>query len=454
MRILLINPPSFNLYTHIGAQMPPLGLAYIASVLREGGHLPELLDMDVTKKTPDYKEYDIVGISCLTPTYPQSIEIARKAKEKGKVVVMGGYHPTFMDEDVLKTGVVDYVVRGEGEYVFLELADSIENGSGVESVRGISYIDGERLIRTGNAPYPDIDKIPFPARDLLPLKLYRAFLDERRMTSVITSRGCPFNCSFCSSSKFGGIRWRARSALSVIEEVEILHKKYGFGAVDFMDDNFTLNSERVIEISEETLKRRLDIRWWCLSRADTIAKNEDMVRVAARSGLNMVFLGMESADEDVLKSYGKREDTATFIKAVELLRKYDVKSWASIMIGALNETGRMISKTINFIKKLDPHAVQISVLTPYPGTRLFEGVKKRITTRDWNLYDGAHSVFNAYHLNTKKIQSILKKAYISIYLSPKRLVREVQNAIKYRFLRRLLFVYPKKISVLLKYIQG
>ena len=273
------------------------------------------------------------------------------------------------------------------------------------------------------------------------------------MTSVITSRGCPFNCSFCSSSKFGGIRWRARSALSVIEEVEILHKKYGFGAVDFMDDNFTLNSERVIEISEETLKRRLDIRWWCLSRADTIAKNEDMVRVAARSGLNMVFLGMESADEDVLKSYGKREDTATFIKAVELLRKYDVKSWASIMIGALNETGRMISKTINFIKKLDPHAVQISVLTPYPGTRLFEGVKKRITTRDWNLYDGAHSVFNAYHLNTKKIQSILKKAYISIYLSPKRLVREIQNAIKYRFLRRLLFVYPKKISILLKYIQ-
>jgi len=138
---------------------------------------------------------------------------------------------------------------------------------------------GNKLIRTEDAPYPDQDEIPLPARDILPLSSYKAFLDERPMTPVITSRGCPFNCSFCASSKFGGLKWRARSALSVIEEVEILKERYGFGSIDFMDDNFTMNPARVVKISEELLKRDVGIKWWCLSRADTIVKNEDMVKV-------------------------------------------------------------------------------------------------------------------------------------------------------------------------------
>jgi len=438
----------------MGAPMPPLGIAYLAAVLKEGGHSPEIFDMDVMPGKPNYKDYRIVGISCLTSTYLKGLEVAREAKDAGRIVIMGGYHPTFMDEEVLKTGFVDYVVRGEGEYVLLELVNHIEGNIGVKDVKGISYMDGNRLVRTEDAPYPDIDKIPFPARDLLPLSSYRAFLDERPMTSMITSRGCPFNCSFCSSSKFGGLKWRARSALSINEEVEILKEKYGFGAIDFMDDNFTMNPARVVEISEGFLKRNLEIEWWCLSRADAISKHEDMVKVAARSGLNMVFLGIESAEEDVLKSYGKREDTATFIGAVNLLKKYGVKTWASIMIGEMSETRRMISRTINFIKKLDPHAVQISILTPYPGTRLFEEVKGRITTWDWNLYDGAHSVFNTHYLNTKKIQSILRKAYMSVYLDTKRVAREIKHAFEYHLLKRLIFEYPRKAIVALKYMKG
>jgi len=366
---------------------------------------------------------------------------------------MGGYHPTFMDGEVLKTGLVDYVVRGEGEYVLPELVDHIEDGADVKDVKGISYMDGNKLIRTEDAPYSNVDKIPLPARDMLPLSSYKAFLDERPMTSAITSRGCPFNCSFCSSSKFGGFKWRARSALSVIEEVKILKKRYGFSAIDFMDDNFTMSPARVVGISEGFLKRNLNLKWWCLSRADTIVKNEDMVKVAARSGLNMVFLGIESVEEDVLRSYGKREDTTTFANAITLLKRYGVKTWASIMIGALNETGSMISKTINFIKKLDPHAVQISILTPYPGTRLFEEVKGRIATWNWNLYDGAHAVFNTYYLNTKKIQSILRKAYLNIYLAPKRVVREIRHTLEYHLVKRLMVEYPRKAIVALRYIR-
>lgn len=452
MRILLINPSSFNLYTHIGAQMPPLGIAYLAAVLREGGHSPEIFDMDVMSGRPDYKNYHIIGISCLTSTYLKGLEVAREAKNAGRIVVMGGYHPTFMDEEVLKTELVDYVVRGEGEYVFLELVNHIENGIDIEGVKGISWMIGDRLMRTEYAPYPDVDKIPFPARDLLPLNSYKAFLDERPMASVITSRGCPFNCNFCSSSKFGGLKWRARSVLSVIEEVEILKERYGFSAIDFMDDNFTMSPARVVGISEGFLKGNFNLKWWCLSRADTIVKNEDMVKVAARSGLNMVFLGIESAEENILRSYGKMEDTSTFIRAITLLKKYNIKTWASIMIGATNETRRTASKTINFIKRLNPHTVQISILTPYPGTRLFEEVKGRITSWDWNLYDGAHSVFNTSHLSTKKIQSILRNAYLSVYLAPKRVVREIRHTIEYHHIKRLIFEYPRKAFVALRYI--
>lgn len=433
MKILLINPPNFNLYTHMGAIMPPLGLAYIASVLKEAGHSPEILDLDVTKRQVDFTAYDLIGISTLTPTYPQALDIAQECNKEGVPVVMGGYHSTFMDEETLGTGWVDYVVRGEGEYILLDLLDYLGGKKPLDQVKGVSYRrNGEVRRNPGAHPVHDLDSLPLPARDLLEMDKYKATLNESSMTTVITSRGCPFNCYFCCSSRFGGSRWRSRSPESILNELGSLKDQYSYRAVNFIDDNFTLNPKRTMEICEGMIERRLGMSWLALSRPETIVKNESMVEKMAEAGAYMVFLGMESASEETLRSYHKKAKVDQFHKAVRILEKYNIKTWASFMIGALNETREMIIKTLKFARRLNPHAVQFSILTPYPGTELFEKVRERLLTRNWRVFDGTHPIFKLDHVSAKELRRLLATAYRSFYLRPSKLWDEFELALRNR----------------------
>jgi len=431
MKVLLVNPSTSDLYSEVGADMPPLGLAYIASVLKKHHYDVEIRDENVDISPINYGNYSVVGVSSLTPTYPEAIKIASDAKNKGAITVMGGYHPTFLDNAVLNTGNVDFIVRGEGEYIFLDLLEHLKNKRPADEVKGISYLSGNKIIRTPNPLPPNpLDDLPFPARELLKLDKYHTHLDEKPMATIISSRGCPFNCFFCSSSLFAGKRWRARSPKNIVDEIETLKYDFGYQAIDFMDDNFTLNPARAIAISEEIIRRNVNMPWWVLSRADIIAKNEEMVKMMAKSGAYMVFIGMESADDETLKFYNKKEGADIFIKSVNLLRKYGIKVWTSFMFGAVKETKKMIEKTISFAKRLSPDAAQFSILTPYPGTALYEFVKKRIFTRDWHLFDGTHSVFKTDFLTPKDLQYLLFKSYASFYIRPKWLFKEAAKAIK------------------------
>lgn len=449
MRVLLINPPSFNLYTHMGAAMPPLGLAYMAAVLKESGHSPEILDLDVSARKVDLSSYDLVGISALTPTYPQALGIAQACKREGVPVAMGGYHPTFMDEETLKTGWVDYVVRGEGEYVLLDLLDYLEGRKSMDKVNGVSYRKNGEVGRNPAAiPVHDLDSLPLPARDLLELDRYDATLNESRMTSVITSRGCPFNCYFCSSSRFGGKRWRSRSPGSILNELGGLKERYNYQSVNFIDDNFTLNPRRTVEICEGMIDRKLGLSWLALSRPETIVKHEAMVEKMAEAGAYMVFLGMESASEETLRGYRKVIGTEQFQRAVSILAKYNIKTWASFMIGALNETRDMIIKTLQFARKLNPHAVQFSILTPYPGTDLFERVKERLLTRNWNVFDGTHPIFRLDYMSAKELRRLLSAAYRSFYLRPAKVWKEFELAVRNRrIMKTLIKVFSKGLRM-------
>ncbi len=431
MKILLVNPPTTDLYSEVGADMPPLGLAYIAAVLKKHNYIVEIKDKNVDGVPIDYGDYTIVGISSLTPTYPEAVKIAEEAKRSGAITIMGGYHPTFLDEDVLKTGCVDFVIRGEGEYTFLSLVEHLKNKLSVNDINGISYISNDKVIRTPNAMPPrPLDNLPFPARELLKLDRYHTHLNEMPMATIVSSRGCPFNCFFCSSSLFAGRKWRARSPKNIVDEIEMLKYDYGYQAIDFVDDNFTLNAERTIAISEELIRRNIKMPWWALSRADLLARNEDMVKMMAKSGAYMIFLGMESPDDTILKFYHKKEGKEMFIKAVSLLRKYGIKIWASFMLGAVRETKTMVEKTIAFAKALSPDAAQFSILTPYPGTALYEFVKNRIFTKDWRLFDGAHSVFRTDFLTPKDLQYLLFKSYATFYLRPRWLLKEAGKALR------------------------
>jgi anaerobic magnesium-protoporphyrin IX monomethyl ester cyclase len=431
MRVLLGYPFRKNMYYKVGFILPPLGLGYLASFLKLKGHEVDIIDFNISQNRIDLNEYDVVGISCDTARYLSALELAKQVRKTKAKIVMGGPHVTFMDEEPLKNGLADYIVRGEGEETMAELLDSIEGKFAVDEVAGISFMHKSEIIRTPDRKAPDFSIIPPPDRKLLKIESYQWLeMGGRKITSLLTSRGCPYNCTFCSSSMFSGTTWRALSAEKVVDEIEDIVCNYGFDGIAFLDDNFTLNPKRVKNICREIIRRRLDTYWWCFSRADILLSNEDMVKEMAEAGARYIFIGFESSKEDTLKHYKKRITTEQSVEAVKLLKSHGISTHASFIIGDITETKGMALDTIRFARELSPDAVQFSILTPYPGTQLFKEVKERIFTYNWNLYDCLHPVFRLDYLRPEDLQKLLKKAYINFYLSPKRIMNGFLSPLK------------------------
>ncbi|RKY71108.1 MAG: radical SAM protein [Candidatus Latescibacterota bacterium] len=427
MRILLINPPAINFYHRVGLTLPPLGLGYIAAVLVDAGHQVQIADLNVEPLNYDrypYENFNLVGISVDTTRYPVSLKIAQAAKRHGRPVVVGGPHVTFFDEETLRTGLVDYVVRNEGEHIMLDLVRHLEDGHNLEEVQGISSMQDGQFVRTPAAPFvQDLDALPFPARNLLPLDRYITTLRKRPMATMVTSRGCPYNCEFCSASQFSGVKWRTRSVGNILEELEFLYDRYGYRAVAFLDDNFTLNPDRVLEVCKGIMGKGWDLFWWCFSRVDTIVRNPKMVADMARSGVREIFIGFESGSQKVLDQIGKNLSVDKAVEAVKILQKHHIAVWGSFMIGALNETKAMINETIRFAKRLNPDQAQFSIMTPYPGTRLYASVKDRLLTHDWKRYWGGEPIIRLDKVSPKDMERLIFKAYLSFYLRFRKLFR-------------------------------
>jgi len=417
----LVSPPAGFSYRVLGVSRPPLGLAYMASVLRDKYDV-SIIDFNVEPgpwSEYPYGDYDVVGISVDTSRCPVAFEIARAAKEHGPTVVVGGPHVSFMAEEALATGVIDYVVRNEGEYSFLSLVEFLTKSRPFEQVRGVSYLADGRVIRTPDAPFiHDLDSLPFPARDLLPLDLYREKMNGRLMTTMVTSRGCPFNCDFCSSSEFFGVRWRARSVENMLEEIDIIHNKHGYGALSFVDDNFTLNPERAIKVSESINAKGWDLVWAAMTRVDTVVKHPEMVRAMARAGFSWTFIGFESGSQEMLDAYGKKAGLEDARRAIVILKENNVRVTGAFILGALGETEEMIESTIEFAKELDPTRAQFSLLTPYPGAALYKRVADRLLTRDYNLYSGMYPTIRLDDISPERLTRLLISAYSSFYGRP------------------------------------
>lgn len=422
MKVLLLNPSSQGIYYRLGLTLPPLGLAYLASFLRQRGHEVEIIDLNLTKtdlrKFP-WQKWDVVGISGDTSRQPKVIELARIAKDSGLIVVAGGPHVTFCDKETLQSGVVDYVVRGEGEEIFAELVEALEQKENPKKVKGISFLEEGKIYRTPAKEPPQVlDELPLPARDLLPMKGYnKTKLNGRPLTTMVTSRGCPYRCAFCSSSHFSGTRWRFRSVEKIVAEVQEIVNNYGFRAIAFMDDNFTFSPKRVLRFTDEIKRQKLDIYWWCFSRADTIIKNEAMVEEMFKAGARMVFLGIESVNQRVLDSYKKGLTADMTRRAVEILKRNGIRVWGSFVLGALNDTKETIRQTVDYACSLDLDIAEFSILTPFPGTKLFEEAKEKhyIVNYDWSHYDGAHAVMALPDLSPRDIAKETIRAYIKFY---------------------------------------
>jgi anaerobic magnesium-protoporphyrin IX monomethyl ester cyclase len=447
MRVLLINPPNrSSLTARVGWQFPPLGLLYIAAVLREHNFQPTIIDLSVHDQSYliDFSPYEAVGISSDTPRFNLALSLARQAHEAGKMVFMGGLHPTFEDAEALDSGYVHYVVRGEGELTVLELLRLFREKKYAlkpEIIRGISWRDETgKIQRNPDRPFiEELDELPLPARDLISLDSYPKKMGRRKVTSIISSRGCPNQCSFCSCNIMAGIRWRSRSLEAILEEIRLLDRNYGINAVGFADDNFTLNTSRVWAFTDEILRQQIDLHWFCSATPEKLASNEKLVQQMARAGCRYMYLGLESGNEWQLKGYHKRTTVKSGEYAIKLLKKYGIKAIASFVIGGIDETYDDIMRTLKYALRLNPPTVQFCLLTPYPGTQIYKEYQDRIVTKDWEKYDIMHAVLRTNHFSPEELQKILKKMYTRFYFRPRRIPTLLKNLIRG-------FLIPKGIN--------
>ena len=437
MKVLFVNPPqTASKYKFMGVIAPPLGIAYMAGVLQENNIDVEILDAsaedmdfkDVEKELLKRKP-DLVALTALTPTIGRALETAQVVKETlpDSIVVMGGYHPTFNFIETLEDENVDIVIRGEGEYIMLNLVQALENQSSLHDVKGIVFEDknSKEIVVNPEAPLiQDLDELPFPALNLLPMKKYRLLDMDTHMTTMITTRGCPMQCSFCSSAAMHGKKIRERSVENIVDEIEYLNTNYDIDTIAFMDDTFTLKKRKVMAICDEILKRNIEIMWGCTSRVDTL--DEKLLKKMKEAGCITIFIGVESADQQQLDNMCKNTTIAKIENAFKIAHKLKIRTIASVALGMPGDTKEIMNKTVKFVHKLKPNYAIYSLATPYPGTRFYKEAfeKNLIKIKDWSKYTLITPILETIDCSLNDMRKIQAKAFMKFYLRPHYIIRQ------------------------------
>lgn len=437
MKVLFVNPPqTASKYKFMGVIAPPLGIAYMAGVLQENNIDVEILDAsaedmdfkDVEKELLKRKP-DLVALTALTPTIGRALETAQVVKETlpDSIVVMGGYHPTFNFIETLEDENVDIVIRGEGEYIMLNLVQALENQSSLHEVKGIVFEDknSKEIVVNPEAPLiQDLDELPFPALNLLPMKKYRLLDMDTHMTTMITTRGCPMQCSFCSSAAMHGKKIRERSVENIVDEIEYLKTNYDIDTIAFMDDTFTLKKRKVMAICDEILKRNIEIMWGCTSRVDTL--DEKLLKKMKEAGCITIFIGVESADQQQLDNMCKNTTIAKIENAFKIAHKLKIRTIASVALGMPGDTKEIMNKTVKFVHKLKPNYAIYSLATPYPGTRFYKEAfeKNLIKIKDWSKYTLITPILETIDCSLNDMRKIQAKAFMKFYLRPHYIIRQ------------------------------
>ncbi len=429
----MINPPySSSKYKFIGLVAPPLGIAYIAAMLERNGVFVKILDApalelghDSVKKEIEKFSPDVVAITSVTPTIDSALQTAKISKEAcpNVVTVLGGYHPTFTYQEVLKNDFVDVVVCGEGEQTMVELVDAIEKGTDLKNVNGIAV---KGFITPPRDIIMDLDSIPFPARHLLPMDEYKILNMKLTTGTIVSGRGCPYQCSFCASAAMHGHKLRLRSAENIVDEMEHLVNDHDIQMVAFMDDTFTISKKRVYEICEAIKERGLDNYWGCTARVDNIS--EDLLKTMKDAGCITMFLGVESADQQVLNDVNKNTNIPGIKKTFELTKKYGMRTIASVVLGMPGDTKKSIRRTINFVKVLEPSYAVFSLATPYPGTDFYlkAASENLIKINDWSKYTLLSPVLETVDCSLEELRKLQKKAFKEFYLRPRYILRQTR----------------------------
>ncbi len=384
-QVLLIYPYFKPRYDRSSFRFPPLGLGYLASSLQSCGYQPQLLDCTFLDREEAWQKAreskaDVVGIYSMVSMLEDSLTFARLMRDRCDLLVAGGPLPSCSPATFLHD--FDLVVVGEGEQTILEIVKAYEAGLDFSSIKGLEYRHQGVTIQTPKRELQlDLDKIPFPARELFQNQKYIDHGKRRfghSATTVITTRGCPFSCEFCSNAVFGAT-YRERSPGNVLSEVEEA-LALGYDRIHFADDVFTLNRKRLLQICEEIRVRGMEFKWECLARVDSI--DEATTNAMKKAGCDRIFFGIESGDESILKLMNKKILLDQARRAVEAARGAGLKTGAFFILCYPGETDETVLKTIRFATSLPLDYLSFTMPYPLPGTRLSERIKSKVAN-DW-----------------------------------------------------------------------
>ncbi|MBW2154219.1 MAG: B12-binding domain-containing radical SAM protein [Deltaproteobacteria bacterium] len=401
MRVVLVYPDMADLYPIFKTRtvrkiepQVPLGLAYLGTALIRAGHETYIIDNHLEAMSADELATkvlgcrpDVLGISMTCSNIQQSLGLARSVKASyGKIpIVVGGPHPTLVPEKV-QFPEFDYLVMGEGELSLPVLLEHIDENK-VPIPNGVFYKDagGNWTYSGPSEPLLDLDALGVPARGLLNLDGYpkgRKLLDCEPVHSISSSRGCPYRCSFCSSSLYWKRKHRCRSPVKVVEEIEMLVSEYGAAGIDFREDNFLVNKRNVLGICDEIIKRGLQIEWACEARVDNL--DGEVLDAMVRAGCRGVWCGVESGSQKILDFIKKGYSVEQVKKAFEMLHARGIRTCAGFMIGFPGETLDDIRQTFDLARRIRPSTMYFQSYVAYPGSELYNYVVNRgMVDKEW-----------------------------------------------------------------------
>lgn len=374
--------------------VPVVHFGYMAAIFRQNGH-------QVTFYDSSPKDEELIFLASSIVGYDEELEFVRKIKKPGRKIGFINAFATAKPEIFLEEA--DFVIKGEPEAAVIKIA------KGELEPKGI--IESPLIFDLETLPFPDWDGFPVHRYGYYPV------LKKGPTLSILTSRGCSFDCSYCPYMVTQTEKWRRRSAKNVVDEMEYLVQKYGVRSLVFRDIMYTQSKQRAIQISEEIMKRGLDVEWSCETRADCL--EEESLKLLHRSGLRAIHLGIESPEDEIVKKSGRIPIKETQQeKVIRLCEKIGIKVIGFYILGFIHDTPESMQKTINYAKHLNTPLAQFDVMTPYPGTKFFEEIKDRITDFNWKKYTTHDSVVRLDHVTPHEVMNFKNKAYREYYLRP------------------------------------
>jgi anaerobic magnesium-protoporphyrin IX monomethyl ester cyclase len=475
MKVLLLNPPllmsertNLRVAPHI---QEPLGLAYLAAAIRQRRKTDEVTILDcqvLNYSIGDVKRHitnhrcDVVGVTVPTLTFYNTQEVAKAIRALTPATIfVGGPHPTALPEDTLREiPETDFVIMGEGEETVVELLNSIENRNDFKKVLGIAFRHDGGITVNEHRPYiKDLDAIPMPARDLLPMDHYSpspTFFQKTPAYSIIDARGCPCNCSFCAT--MFGRSIRLHSVERIIAEMELLIEKYKAKCIIFRSDTFTINQAHTSDLCTEIIRRGLQrkVTWHCQSRINTVTG--ELLKLMHAAGCEGIHFGVESAIPRLLEVLNKRINLDDVPKVFRWSRQAGISVCAYFMIGIPSETREETLKTITFAKNCGADFASFSIFTPYPGSPLFRQIKDegKLRTMDWRNYSSELSFSQKVTpyvpdgRDDQDLKRMHQRAILEFYLRPSIIFRQIRGIRSMGRLKILVkgFTYLLKTSFL------